>query len=120
MLNEKSQILADGDHVECNSAKLKEKDVDVNDTIELICENENSYSKKSFNLILIFLIFLIGQARVLQIKEDKGERFYYVHFLNLEKRMDKWIPHKMIKRNFGKKAKDFDGVIKFFISIFNF
>ena len=48
MLNEKSQTLGDGEQSESNFPKLKEKDVDVNDTIELICENENSYSKKSF------------------------------------------------------------------------
>jgi hypothetical protein len=35
---------------------------------------------------------------------------YYVHFLNLEKRNDRWITEKMIKQNLGNKDKDIEGV----------
>lgn len=55
---------------------------------------------------------LIDHARVLQIKEDikLNEKFYYVHFLNFEKRMDRWISEKMIKNNLGNIDKELEGV----------
>jgi hypothetical protein len=42
---------------------------------------------------LVIFIFNLVQARVLQIKEEEIEKgkFFYVHFLNLEKRMDRWV-----------------------------
>ena len=47
---------------------------------------------------------------MLQIKEDPKtwEKYYYVHFLNLEKRMDKWISEKSVKRNLGNINKEFE------------
>jgi hypothetical protein len=55
---------------------------------------------------------LIDHARVLQIKEDikLNEKFYYVHFLNFEKRMDRWISEKMIRNNLGNIDKELEGV----------
>lgn len=44
----------------------------------------------------------IVQARVLQIKENAlGEKSYYVHFLDFEKRMDKWIDQSVVKKVFS-------------------
>jgi hypothetical protein len=50
---------------------------------------------------------------VLQIKEDPktNGKSYYVHFLNFEKRMDRWINEKMVTKNLGNKDKEFDGVL---------
>jgi hypothetical protein len=55
-------------------------------------------------------------AKVLQIKENSNttstEKFYYVHYLDFEKRMDRWIESKMIIKNHGinSKMKEFKGV----------
>jgi hypothetical protein len=56
-------------------------------------------------------------ARILQIKEDPltSEKFYYVHFINLEKRMDRWISEKIIIKSLGKANKELEAVKKYFI-----
>ena len=43
-------------------------------------------------------------AKVLKkkVNEKTLESLYYVHFLNLEKRMDKWIEQSLISKNYGK------------------
>ena len=43
-------------------------------------------------------------AKVLKkkVNEKTLETLYYVHFLNLEKRMDKWIEQSLISKNYGK------------------
>jgi hypothetical protein len=62
--------------------------VNVNDVLDVFCENENTYL----------------QARVLQIKEDKSnEKYFYVHFFNYEKRMDRWVSEKCIRKILGNK-----------------
>ena len=54
----------------------------------------------------------IVDARVLQINNDEktGEKQYYLHFLNFEKRMDKWIPQSLVKKNYGKLSTAIEGV----------
>ena len=55
---------------------------------------------------------IIVEAKVIQIKEDEqtNEKMYYVHFLNFEKRMDKWVPLSSINKNLGKKTNTIEGV----------
>jgi hypothetical protein len=53
---------------------------------------------------------------VIQLKENPNnpsEKFYYVHYLDFEKRMDRWIDCKSILKNHGtnSKMKEFNGVI---------
>lgn len=72
----------------------KEEEVKVSDILEVFSDNLVDFS------ILLFL--LLDQAKVLQIKENKEDKAYYVHFLNLEKRMDKWVTDKHIKSNLSK------------------
>ena len=50
-------------------------------------------------------------AKVLQIKTDEitNKKLYYVHFLNLEKRMDKWVEQSLIQKNYGKIPNSIDG-----------
>lgn len=69
----------------------------------------NSY----FNLVL---------AKVLQIKEnpnEPAEKYFYVHYLDFEKRMDRWIDSKNIIKNHGinSKMKEFNGVIFKFLHL---
>ena len=64
-------------------------------------------------------------AKVLQIKDDPNnpqEKFYYVHYLDFEKRMDRWIDVKSIIKNHGTntKLKEFNGVIIYFIYLLYF
>lgn len=61
-------------------------------------------------------------AKVIQISEDKitNEKCYYVHYLDFEKRMDRWVENKHIIKNHGNgnKLKDFSSVME--IKLFNF
>ena len=38
----------------------------------------------------------------MQIKEDIKKKMYYVHFIDYEKRMDRWIEEDIIIKNLGK------------------
>jgi hypothetical protein len=51
------------------------------------------------------------------MKDDNktNEKSFYVHFLNYEKRMDRWITEKQVRKNLGNKDKDLDLVTNFFI-----
>jgi hypothetical protein len=91
---------SNGDYVNIDSDVLK--NIKINDILE-VSETENTLS---------IFILIIDVARVLQIKEDSStnERKYYVHFLNFEKRMDKWISEKTIMKNLGNRDKEKDGV----------
>lgn len=62
--------------------------------------------------IYMLTIIFIVEAKVIQIKEDEqtNEKMYYVHFLNFEKRMDKWVPLSSINKNLGKKTNTIEGV----------
>lgn len=72
----------------------------------------------TYSLAMHHIISIIVDAKVLQIKErdektniELKERQYYIHFLNFEKRMDKWIPQSIINKNFGKSQNGIiDGV----------
>lgn len=53
---------------------------------------------------------------MLQIKENpnnQSEKLYYVHYLDFEKRMDRWIDSKSVLKNHGanSKMKEFNGVL---------
>ena len=77
-------------------------EININDILEVVCDSNNEIRIYKFNP---------EQARVLQIKDhDSNEKSYYVHFLNLEKRMDRWISSKMIKSNMGQKSFLINGV----------
>ena len=69
--------------------------ININDTIQVYFDIEKS------NV----------DAKVLQIKIDEStnKKLYYVHFLNLEKRMDKWIDQSLIRKNYGKIPNSIDG-----------
>ncbi len=45
------------------------------------------------------------QARILQIKDDSqlkpGSKMYYVHIMDYEKRMDRWVNEKSIRQIIG-------------------
>ena len=79
--------------------KMKEENtisnININDTIQVYFDIEKS------NV----------DAKVLQIKIDEStnKKLYYVHFLNLEKRMDKWIDQSLIRKNYGKIPNSIDG-----------
>ena len=91
--------------ISCDLNKLDE--ININDILEVACDGNNEIR-----------IYIINpeQARVLQIKDDElNEKSFYVHFLNLEKRMDRWVSSKMIKSNMGQKSFLINGVI--FINI---
>lgn len=61
---------------------------------------------------ILFFHESIVDARVLEVSDDPktGEKQYYVHFLNFEKRMDKWVPQSLVKKNFGKISTAIEGV----------
>jgi hypothetical protein len=82
-----------------SNAKLN--NIKINDIIEAYCENEHQFCK---------FILKIVQARVLQIKEEeiKKEKTFYVHFLNFEKRMDRWVSEKQI--NLDASGNNVNGV----------
>ena len=50
-------------------------------------------------------------AKVLEIKENETtkEKLYYIHFLNLEKRMDKWVEQHYVLKNYGHSNFSLDG-----------
>ncbi len=52
---------------------------------------------------------------MIQIKDNPNlplDKIYYVHYLDFEKRMDRWIDSKSILKNHGvnSKMKEFNGV----------
>jgi hypothetical protein len=61
---------------------------------------------------IVLQFYILVEAKVLQIKEDPktNEKLFYVHFLNYEKRMDKWVSEQQVKKNLGNMDKDLDGV----------
>lgn len=82
--------------------------INVNDTIEILCDNpeqNNRCNTSSFHPPL-------AEGKVLQIKQNEtnGQFMYYVHFVNLEKRMDKWISHSQVLRNYGRITSTIEGV----------
>lgn len=93
--------------IEKNNEKTSDnsniENVNINDILEVYADNLQTISSFDF--------LTPGQARVLQIKIDANDRFYYVHFLNFEKRMDRWISDKEIKINLGNKDRHMEGVI---------
>lgn len=81
-------------------------------------------------MVMIAYNHITVDAKVLQIKDKDGktnneletqEKLYYVHFLNFEKRMDKWLPQSLIKKNFGKSQNGIiDGVSNIILIIIHF
>ena len=67
----------------------------VNDTVQVYSDIEQAYI----------------DAKVLEIKEDEitKEKLYYIHFLNLEKRMDKWVEQHYVLKNYGHANSSLDG-----------
>lgn len=66
-------------------------------------------------IFYIKITFFPVLAKVLQIKEDANnseDKCYYIHYLDFEKRMDRWIDTKSIIKNHGanSKFKELNGV----------
>lgn len=51
--------------------------------------------------IIVRQLLTVDQARVLQVKDDSIPRHFYVHFMDYEKRMDRWIEEKFVLKNLG-------------------
>ena len=71
------------------------ENISVNDNIQVYCDVEHTYV----------------DAKVLEIKENEitKEKLYYIHFLNLEKRMDKWVEQHYVLKNYGHNNYTLDG-----------
>ena len=69
--------------------------ISINDTVQVYCDIEQTYL----------------DAKVLEIKENETtkEKLYYIHFLNLEKRMDKWVEQHYVLKNYGHSFSNLDG-----------
>ena len=69
--------------------------ISINDNVQVYCDVEHTYL----------------DAKVLEIKENEmtKEKLYYIHFLNLEKRMDKWVEQHYILKNYGHSNSNLDG-----------
>ena len=67
----------------------------INDTVQVYSDIEQTYL----------------DAKVLEIKENEitKEKLYYIHFLNLEKRMDKWVEQNYVLKNYGHSNSNLDG-----------
>ena len=71
------------------------ENISVNDNIQVYNDAEQTYL----------------DAKVLEIKinEITKEKLYYIHFLNLEKRMDKWVEQNYVIKNYGHASYTLDG-----------
>ena len=71
------------------------ENISVNDNVQVYCDVEKTYL----------------DAKVLEIKENEitKEKLYYIHFLNLEKRMDKWVEQHYVSKNYGHYNYSLDG-----------
>ena len=69
--------------------------ISINDNVQVYCDVEHTYL----------------DAKVLEIKENEmtKEKLYYIHFLNLEKRMDKWVEQHYVLKNYGHSNSNLDG-----------
>ena len=79
----------------------QEKEVPTLDNIS-INDNVKVYSDVEHNFV---------DAKVLEIKENEStkDKLYYIHFLNLEKRMDKWVEQHYVLKNYGHNNYTLDG-----------
>ena len=79
----------------------QEKEVPTLDNIS-INDNVKVYNDVEHNYL---------EAKVLEIKENEStkDKLYYIHFLNLEKRMDKWVEHHYVQENYGHNNYTLDG-----------
>ena len=65
--------------------------IKIGDSVQVYCEEEDTYL----------------DAKIIEIKKDSensGEQ-YYIHFLNYEKRMDRWIGSELINKNYSNRNK---------------
>ena len=72
------------------------ENISVNDNVQVYNDVEQRYL----------------DAKVLEIKENEftKEKLYYIHFLNFEKRMDKWVEQHYVSKNYGKyNSTNLDG-----------
>ena len=71
------------------------ENISVNDNVQVYSDVEHTYL----------------DAKVLEIKENEitKEKLYYIHFLNLEKRMDKWVEQHYVLKNYGHYNCNLDG-----------
>ena len=69
--------------------------ISINDNVQVYNDAEQTYL----------------DAKVLEIKENEitKEKLYYIHFLNLEKRMDKWVEQNYVLKNYGHSNSNLDG-----------
>ena len=71
------------------------ENISINDNVQVYNDAEQTYL----------------DAKVLEIKENEitKEKLYYIHFLNLEKRMDKWVEQNYVLKNYGHSNSNLDG-----------
>ena len=71
------------------------ENIAINDNVQVYSDIEHDYL----------------DAKVLEIKEDETtkEKLYYIHFLNMEKRMDKWVEQHYVLKNYGHQNFSLDG-----------